>query len=109
MAEKKPIFGQDRNGIAVPAVAPTTDVVVDALAAAHSEVTIPAGYTHVEVASTGNFYFEFGDSTATATTSSSLFTAGSKVYRVPDGATKLSHLEADSASDGLPITVTGVL
>lgn len=107
--EKRVVFGPDRNGIAVPAIAPQTDVAVGALASSTAKVTLPTNYAHVEIASTGSFYFAFGDSTVTATTASSLFTAGSKVYRVPDGATHFAFLEASAGDDALPVSVTGVL
>lgn len=102
-------FGRS-GGDAVPAVAPSIDVAKDTLDASATLITLPSGpsYEHVEIASTGSFHFEFGDSSVTADTDSSLFVAGSKVYRVPNGATHISVIESSASSNGLPVTVTGV-
>jgi hypothetical protein len=109
MAVIDPTFKSDRNGRAVPALAPAGTPTKSTLSGTSQALALPTGYTFVEVACTGNFHFAFGSSAVTVTTSGSLFPAGVGQYKVPDSATHLAVIEADAGSDATPITITGLI
>jgi hypothetical protein len=103
------IISRDQNGQVIQTLAPDGSTTAkSALTSGSVAVALPSGAEFVEIASTGNFHFLFGVS-ATVDTNDSLFPAGSAIYRVPDGATHLSHIRADAASDALPITITKMI
>jgi hypothetical protein len=96
---------QDRNGRSIQTLSPDDTTVANvAFGAASARVALPAGAAVVEISSSDFCRMAFGDVTVVASATSRIASPGSRVYRVPPGATNLAVIQFGSTSGYVTIT-----
>lgn len=96
---------KDRWGFPVQGLAPDpTGSVTGAITATSVAVALPADTDMVRFAANQPCYFAFGTSGVTADGNSSLFPAGSEIFRVPPGSTHVAVIRDGTVSGAFSIT-----
>lgn len=100
-----PSLLQDRNGKAIQTLSPDDTTVAQVAFGADSDtVALPDGAQIVEITASDFCRVAFGDSDVTATATSRIASPGTRVYRVPPGATNLAAIQFGSTSGYVTIT-----
>lgn len=84
------LLPKDRDGHAVQTLSPGSNAALSVPNGSSDRVALPSEAEFVRIACNVDVYFEFGDSSVTASASSPLFPAGVELLEVPAGATYLA-------------------